>query len=276
MKKVGKVILRILLVLIILLIIAGLFAAGAAGLGPLKGAWNKITDRKPGNQPAYSFEQITEMKNSPLEGKTLCVLGSSVTYGMASGGYAIGEYLSARFGMDLTKEAVGATTLADVNRLSYVSRMERNLPKDAKFDLFICQLSTNDATFGAELGTVSKSRDRSKFDRKTTVGAMEYIISYVQETWDCPVLFYTGARFDSKEYADMVDLLYDLQNKWDIGILDLWNAEPFNDIRDKDRELFMADDIHPTRAGYRDWWGPELEAQLLNYLAKETSPSQAA
>lgn len=276
MKKVGKVILRILLVLIILLLIAGLFAAGAAGLGPLKGAWNKITDRKPGNQPVYSFEQITEMKNSPLEGKQLCVLGSSVTYGMASGGYAIGEYLSVRFGMDLTKEAVGATTLADVNRLSYVSRMERNLPKDAKFDLFICQLSTNDATFGAELGTISKSRDRSKFDRKTTVGAMEYIISYVQETWDCPVLFYTGARFDSKEYADMVDLLYDLQNKWDIGILDLWNAEPFNDIRDKDRELFMADDIHPTRAGYRDWWGPELEAQLLNYLAKEASPSQAA
>ena len=30
----------------------------------------------------------------------------------------------------------------------------------------------------------------------------------------------------------------------------------------------MHDDIHPTKAGYRDWWGPELETQLLAFLAE--------
>lgn len=29
----------------------------------------------------------------------------------------------------------------------------------------------------------------------------------------------------------------------------------------------MNDGIHPTKAGYRDWWGPEQERQLLEYLA---------
>ena len=27
----------------------------------------------------------------------------------------------------------------------------------------------------------------------------------------------------------------------------------------------MHDDIHPTMAGYREWWCPELETQLLAY-----------
>ena len=27
----------------------------------------------------------------------------------------------------------------------------------------------------------------------------------------------------------------------------------------------MHDDIHPTTAGYREWWCPEMEKQLLTY-----------
>ncbi len=30
----------------------------------------------------------------------------------------------------------------------------------------------------------------------------------------------------------------------------------------------MKDEIHPYKAGYRDWWGPELEKQMLAYLTK--------
>ena len=34
---------------------------------------------------------------------------------------------------------------------------------------------------------------------------MEYIIVYAKQTWNCPVIFYTGTKYDSKQYQQMVD-----------------------------------------------------------------------
>ena len=32
------------------------------------------------------------------------------------------------------------------------------------------------------------------------------------------------------------------------------------------RELYMADLIHPTKAGYREWWTPVFEKALTGML----------
>ncbi len=53
-----------------------------------------------------------------------------------------------------------------------------------------------------------------------------------------------------------------------MGVLDLWSDDAFNAINDQQRALYMKDEIHPYKAGYRDWWGPELEKQMLTYLTK--------
>lgn len=81
------------------------------------------------------------------------------------------------------------------------------------------------------------------------------------------MVFYTNARFDSENYQAMVDRLYQIQEKWGIGILDLWSSEEFNSISKEQRVLYMKDAIHPYKAGYRDWWGPELERQMTEFLA---------
>lgn len=236
------------------------------GMGPLGGLRDARLAKKAGNRPEYDFSGIVPMENSPLAGGNLCVLGSSVVYGAASLQSAVGEYLAARLGCTLTKEAVSGTTLADKNAGSYVRRMQGNIPGDARFDLFLCQLSTNDATQRLPLGTVSGGKNLSDFDTKTVTGAMEYIICYARKTWNCPVMFFTGSRYESAEYAAMVTRLLELKEKWGIGVLDLWNGDAFNHISDADRKVYMDDRIHPTKAGYRDWWGPELERQLLAYL----------
>ena len=134
------------------------------------------------------------------------------------------------------------------------------------YSLAVCQLSTNDATKKLPLGEIGQGTDKDAFDTSTVTGAMEYIIAYARETWDCPVVFYTNARYDSTEYAAMVQRLKELQDKWGIGVLDLWTSEEFNAISDADRALYMNDSIHPTKAGYREWWCPEMEQQLLDYL----------
>lgn len=266
--KTKKVLITIVIVIVILTPVQLFVLGWFGGMGPLGNLKDVRMGKMAGNQPEYDFSKIVPLENSPLAGKNICVLGSSVVYGTASQQNSVGEYLAARFDCNLTKEAVSGTTLADNGSNSYVQRMLSKIPKDAQFELFICQLSTNDASKKISLGAISDSKNLADFDTTTVTGAMEYIIAYAQETWGCPVVFFTGSRYDSIGYEAMVSRLLELQEKWDIGVLDLWSSDDFNNISDADRKIYMADDIHPTKAGYRDWWGPEMERQLMDYLAK--------
>ncbi len=270
MKKMSgkkKRVMKIVGIVVVALLAAQMGVLGwFGGLGPLGFLHTMRMNDLAGNKPEYDFSAIEKMENSPLEGKTIALLGSSVARGEASGGYAVGEYLAARLGCTLAKETVSGTTLVDNGESSYIQRMVNNMDASAHYDLFICQLSTNDATKKMPLGSVSSSKERNDFDTSTITGAMEYIICYAQETWGCPVVFFTGIRYDSSDYDAMVQSLYALQEKWGIGILDLWTDDAFNDISSSQRNTYMSDFIHPTRAGYRDWWGPEQEKQLLSYL----------
>ena len=266
MKKRKKVLIWILAVLVILTPVQLAVMGWFGGLGPMAGLRNIKIAKLPGNSEEYSFEDIEAMADSPLRGRNICILGSSVTFGSASLESAMGEYLSARFDADLTKEAVSGTTLIDNGKSSYIQRLKNNIDPGMQVDLFICQLSTNDATQKKPLGEISSGKDLDSFDTTTITGALEYIICYAQQTWDCPVVFFTGSYYESEAYDAMVTRLAELQEKWGIGILDLWTNETFNQITEDQRNLYMDDNIHPTKAGYKEWWGPEMERQLLDYL----------
>ena len=85
---------------------------------------------------------------------------------------------------------------------------------------------------------------------------------YCTGTWNVPVSFYTGTRFDNSLYAAMVERLFALQKKWDIGIIDLWNDPDMNAVSADDYVRYMCDPIHPSKAGYDEWWGPKFLAYL--------------
>ena len=269
MSKKGKrkKIMVIVAVIVVVLTISQLVVLGLlGGMGPLAFLKENKIAKHPGNTEQYNFEQITTMEDSPLEGRTICILGSSVAYGSASQQNAVGEYLAARFGANLVKETVSGTMLIDNGKSSYIQRMLNNLDPDAQYDLFICQLSTNDATWKKPLGEISDGTDMASFDTSTITGAMEYIICYANETWNCPVVFFTGSHYESAEYEAMVTTLLQLEEKYGICVLDLWTDEDFNSISEENRSVYMNDNIHPTKAGYLLWWGPEMEQQLIDYL----------
>lgn len=194
--------------------------------------------------------------------KTIIFLGSSVTYGAAAGGISFVDLLEQKKeGYHCIKEAVSGTTLVDDEEHSYISRMKR-LSVEKKADLFVCQLSTNDATQGKPFGKVSDQWERELFDTHTIAGAMEYIISYAKDTFGCPVLFYTNPRYDSSSYQKMVDLLYEVKDKWGIEVIDLWNDTAFGQISAEEYREYMEDEIHPTLAGYEKWWLPVFMERL--------------
>ena len=245
MKKL-KIILSIFLILII--------AAGGY-VGNMLGVFNE------GNYGKYSLKNTEAVSDSPISGKTIIFLGSSVTFGYGSLGVSFADFLEKSDGITAIKEAVSGTTLVDVKNNSYVSRI-KTIDKNIQADAFVCQLSTNDATKEMPLGETSDSFNADDFDTQTIAGAIEFIIAYANETWNCPVVFYTQSKYDSEHYAKMVDLLYEIQKKWDITIIDFWNDAEINSITNDERKIYLVDHIDPTKAGYKEWWLPKFQECL--------------
>lgn len=226
----------------------------------------------PGNAEEYNAENLGRHADSVLTGKRILFLGSSVTFGAAAEGQSFVELFEALDGVDAIKEAKSGTTLADKtsalaliafgNGDSYVKRLQA-VHTETPPDCVVVQLSTNDATMKLPLGEVGDENP------KTVTGAMEWIIRYCRDTWDCPVVFYTGSYYDSAEYAAMVDRLFELQAKWGVGVIDLYTDEAFNAIDEETYDFYMYDDIHPTKAGYLEWWFPKMESDLIGILSEK-------
>ncbi len=248
------------------LTVGQLFILGyRGGFGPLKFLKNNRMAKLPGNAEVYHAENLTPLDNSPLQGKRLLFLGSSVTKGAASLNVSVADYIRVLDGCEVVKNAVNGTTLADVGVSSYVSRLEKT-DSAQSFDAVIVQLSTNDASQKKPLGEIAESKTISAFDKKTVFGAIEYIIAYARQTWNCPVIFYTGTKYDSETYQTMVDGLLRIQEKWGIGVIDLWNDPEMNAVSAEDYALYMSDPVHPTQAGYLKWWTPKFESYLYDFL----------
>lgn len=232
---------------------------------------------KRGNAAEYSLENTPVNGDSPLNGKTYFFLGSSVTRGEHSEGESMVDFVAKRNSSQCIKEAVSGTTLMDNGETSYVQRLDACLASGERaehLDAFICQLSTNDIKYPDSFGAVTGTDKRSAedFDRATTCGAMEYIIVKARETWGCPVVFYTNSNFHNENYETMLALLDQVAEKWDIEVIDLYRDEAFNDISPEEKDLYMSDTTHPTKAGYRDWWTPKFEEMLTGLIAEEGNP----
>ncbi len=223
----------------------------------------------PGNLPGKGK---LPKQDSTLEGKHIIFLGSSVTKGMAAQGRSFVDMLADSYGVKAYKEAVSGTTLVESGSKSYIARLQAIDPK-APCDLFVCQLSTNDATKKKTLGTVTEGKNKSDFDTKTVCGAIEYIIAYVKETWNCPVVFYTNPEYPSPAYSDMVEALKKIARKWQVQVIDLWSDREINDKAHK-KYTYMNDKIHPTKKGYA-LWTPIFADALAAVIAGDPVPARA-
>ena len=270
MKKKKKKIHIILACIASFLLLQWLFIGYRYNFGPFKRLGDIRMAKIPGNSNSYGMDLIKPMEDSPLEGKEILFLGSSVTYGAASLREGIPEYFAIRLNAKVTKEAVSGTTLTDDSNSSYVHRLLTKVDSSKDYDLVVVQLSTNDASKDKTLGEISESMNIEDFNTKTVTGAMEYIIAYVKENWDCPFMLFIGSKYDSPEYELMVERAKELREKWGIGLSNLWDNEEVNSISDELRSEYIAEDgIHPTMEGYQNWWGPYMEEAVLDYLESQ-------
>jgi len=222
------------------------------------------------NDPYWDLSHALKIPASPLHGKRLVFLGSSVTLGLRSNNEAVADYLAEQDGALVVKEAVSGTTLRQENPgdLSYLSRLLRSesYRGHASFDAVIVQLSTNDAWDEKSFGQPLENENPA-----TTFGAIEAIITACEKRWGCPVYFYSGARYETlngASYQKLVTGMKEIAAKRGIGFLNLFEDESFNDLGFAHYPYWMSDGIHPYRSGYRAWWTPYFRAYLSQNLCK--------
>jgi lysophospholipase L1-like esterase len=191
-----------------------------------------------------------------LNNQKIAFLGSSITYGFAAGGWSFVDALAEEDGVIATKSAVNGTTLADIGPDSYVARLQRDFTA-ASYDAFVCQLSTNDGHAGCRLGTI----EADDFDVQTTIGAIQTICETVQYRFHCPMIWFTCVQPNDRDYARLVQILYQLQHRWRFTIIDLWGDQLLAEQTTNTPES-MADAIHPTRLGYQKLWLPVFRRAL--------------
>lgn len=188
-------------------------------------------------------------------------LGSSVTYGATNNASSFVNEIASLLNCYTQKEAISGTTLANNGSSSYVARMMSNFDKKQKVESFIVQLSTNDVSQNKPLGVISNSKNIESFDNTTVLGAIEFIIAYVKLTWNCDVIFYTNPNYNNSAYANLINKLYEIKNKWDIGIIDFYNYVDMDIVDSTTLSSYMSDAIHPNKYGY-EWMGKEFAKYL--------------
>lgn len=218
-----------------------------------------------GNLPSYAPSHQTLNPKSPLMGRRIAFLGSSITAGAGALEDSFVDYLVATDGVIAIKEAVSGTTLAGNAPDSYVQRLYHRIPVTQPLDAFVCQLSTNDGRHDKAMGQVTGAQQRHGFDETTTLGAIETIVAYVQQHWAVPIVFFTCVRKHDANYGKLVQQLKVLQKKWHFTIIDLWQ-DPVVKAENRAQPLAMVDDAHPTRLGYRNIWTPIFRQQLTDVL----------
>ena len=220
----------------------------------------------PGNAEQYAVKNVVLNPDSPLKGKRIYFLGSSITLGAAANDESFVDYLVAEDGIIAQKEALSGTTLANSNQPllkgnSYLERLAKNPPKQP-LDLMVVQLSTNDGRKQIPLGQISSTKDMTAFDQQTTLGALEYLCALVTQNWVCPLAFYTCLR-KGNDYQILIAKLKVLQDKWGFSMIDLGSDEKIISVTQQ-HPSYMYDDAHPTRLGYRDLWTPYFRKELLS------------
>lgn len=224
-----------------------------------------------------------------LTGKKIYVGGDSIMYGHGSGGYAIGEYLSEKYSMVLTKGAETGATLSTSFDKSICTRMcaldaEDELKLVGDFDVIIFDGGVNDKSKGYELGSLTNNFE-DNFDTTKAIGALEKICRrLVLDYPNAKKLFIISNEMTTSSYStnkpqiEYMEALIPVLNKWGIPYVNMLHTsiKAFNAAYNS-TYFYQNDKLHPNLSGYKTFYFGKIEQALLfgstdsTTVKKETS-----
>ena len=197
-----------------------------------------------------------------LRGKTINILGDSITYGLGTGdiNFCYPNVFAELTGAKINNYGVSGTRLAKrivphETKEFDVDFQIRMQEMDEKADAVVVFGGTNDYGHGdAPMG------DMDSRDPYTFYGACHIIMDYLSEHY-CgkPIVFMTPLhRAGENEKNELghilkeyVDIIREVAEFYSIAVLDLYKMSGITPNVPKGREALMPDGLHPSRAGAR-------------------------
>lgn len=218
-----------------------------------------------GNNSKYSASKSEKVEDSTLTDETIIFVGSNLLSGSKAGGDSFVEYLENSDGIKSAVYCGNDAVLVERGKNSLVSFVKSIPTENANPRMLLCEVPYADATDGSKIGTITDGYYDNEYKTNTVIGAMEYIISYSEDTWGCPVVFYTCQPNDNKHYAKIMDAVYQVADKWNVEVLDFYN-DPLMALDDQQKKLYMATESNPTKAGYKELYTPKFREFLLQKI----------
>lgn len=225
----------------------------------------------------YQREEIKEIVGSQgnkLENKILFNFGDSIAAGDGNNGKGYAELFSTKYNMICYDFAVGGATLGETASNNITTQVNTALSKGIVPDYILIEGGTNDiASYNVPIGQISSDYNINNFDKTTTIGGLEWIISTLKSNFpNAKMAFVSVHRMGSRGYSSQIErqgACVDTCKKWSVPIIDVFNRGNLNTFLGEYHKFTNptesqpnGDRTHPNQLGYDTFYLPLIYETL--------------
>ena len=228
------------------------------------------------------------LPSDKLASKNLWIFGDSIAAGDGNNNVAYGEMLAGKYGMVLSKYANSGATLCKTfkptnNILDQVTDAIANATDDP--DIILVEGYTNDIsqedyeTYKGSMVAVDQTGAYTNLiptDGSTMCASLEYIYKLLRASYPSAfIAFITVHKMSSRNISKIYDacsLCRQISEKWCIPVIDVMAEGQLNTkIASMKQYTYESggdyDNTHPNEAGYKLFYVPLIENQLMKMVA---------
>lgn len=225
----------------------------------------------------YQKEEIKEIVGSQgnkFENKILFNFGDSIAAGDGNNGKGYAELFATKYNMICYDFAVGGATLGETASNNITTQVTTALSRGITPDYILIEGGTNDISDdGVPIGQIASDYNISNFDKTTTVGALEWIISTLKSNFpSAKMAFVSVHRMGSRGYSSQIErqgACVDTCKKWSVPIIDVFNRGNLNTFLGEYHKFTNptesqpnGDRTHPNQLGYDTFYLPLIYETL--------------
>ena len=225
----------------------------------------------------YQKEEIKEIVDSQgnkLANKILFNFGDSIAAGDGNKGKGYAELFATKYNMICYDFAVGGSTLGETASNNITTQVTNALSRGITPDYILIEGGTNDiASYNVPIGQISSDYNINNFDKTTTIGGLEWIISTLKSNFpNAKMAFVSVHRMGSRGYSSQIErqgACVDTCKKWSVPIIDVFNRGNLNTFLGEYHKFTNptesqpnGDRTHPNQLGYDTFYLPLIYETL--------------
>ena len=170
--------------------------------------------------------------------------------------------------------AVGGATLGETSSNNITTQVATAISRGITPDYILIEGGTNDiASYNVPIGSLTDNYNIRNFDKTTTVGGLEWIISTLKSNFpSAKMAFVSVHKMASRGYSSQIErqgICVDVCKKWSIPVIDIFNRGNLNTFLGEYHKFTNptesqpnGDRTHPNELGYTTFYLPLIYKTL--------------